>query len=96
MPWLLFCKRTPIMLTFLHLNADAAFQTQQPPVVSNLGLIVIDYLQLMQVTGTTENRATEISEVTPGHELEFDHKPAPREMFERSEGHDDPWLDKST
>lgn len=29
-----------------------------------LGLIVIDYLQLMQVTGTTENRATEISEIS--------------------------------
>ena len=30
----------------------------------NLGLIVVDYLQLMQVTGTTENRATEISEIS--------------------------------
>jgi replicative DNA helicase len=29
-----------------------------------LGLIVLDYLQLMQVTGTTENRATEISEIS--------------------------------
>jgi replicative DNA helicase len=29
-----------------------------------LGLIVVDYLQLMQVTGTTENRATEISEIS--------------------------------
>ncbi|HET7176097.1 MAG TPA: replicative DNA helicase [Gammaproteobacteria bacterium] len=29
----------------------------------NLGLIVIDYLQLMQVPGTRENRATEISEI---------------------------------
>jgi len=29
-----------------------------------LGLIVIDYLQLMQVTGTAENRATEISEIS--------------------------------
>jgi replicative DNA helicase len=29
-----------------------------------LGLIVIDYLQLMQVTGTVENRATEISEIS--------------------------------
>jgi replicative DNA helicase len=29
-----------------------------------LGLIVIDYLQLMQVAGTTENRATEISEIS--------------------------------
>ena len=30
----------------------------------NLGLIVVDYLQLMQVAGTSENRATEISEIS--------------------------------
>jgi replicative DNA helicase len=30
----------------------------------DLGLIVIDYLQLMQVAGTKENRATEISEIS--------------------------------
>jgi replicative DNA helicase len=29
-----------------------------------LGLVVVDYLQLMQVTGTKENRATEISEIS--------------------------------
>ena len=29
-----------------------------------LDLIVVDYLQLMQVTGTKENRATEISEIS--------------------------------
>jgi len=29
-----------------------------------LGLVVVDYLQLMQVAGTTENRATEISEIS--------------------------------
>jgi len=29
-----------------------------------LGLIVLDYLQLMQVKGNTENRATEISEIS--------------------------------
>ncbi len=29
-----------------------------------LDLIVVDYLQLMQVSGTTENRATEISEIS--------------------------------
>ncbi len=29
-----------------------------------LGLIVIDYLQLMQVSGSSENRATEISEIS--------------------------------
>jgi replicative DNA helicase len=31
-----------------------------------LGLIVIDYLQLMQVPGGSENRATEISEISRG------------------------------
>lgn len=31
-----------------------------------LGLIVIDYLQLMQVAGSVENRATEISEISRG------------------------------
>ena len=30
----------------------------------DLGLVVVDYLQLMQVHGTTENRATEISEIS--------------------------------
>ncbi|HZF31863.1 MAG TPA: replicative DNA helicase [Gammaproteobacteria bacterium] len=29
-----------------------------------LGLVIVDYLQLMQVTGTVENRATEISEIS--------------------------------
>ncbi|MBC8210187.1 MAG: replicative DNA helicase [Gammaproteobacteria bacterium] len=29
-----------------------------------LDMVIIDYLQLMQVTGTTENRATEISEIS--------------------------------
>ena len=31
---------------------------------SGLDMIVVDYLQLMQVPGTTENRATEISEIS--------------------------------
>ena len=31
---------------------------------NNLGLIIVDYLQLMQVAGTKENRATEISEIS--------------------------------
>ena len=31
-----------------------------------LGLIVVDYLQLMQVSGSKENRATEISEISRG------------------------------
>jgi len=30
----------------------------------DLGLVIIDYLQLMQVAGTRENRATEISEIS--------------------------------
>jgi len=30
----------------------------------NLGLVVVDYLQLMQVAGSKENRATEISEIS--------------------------------
>ena len=30
----------------------------------SLGLVVVDYLQLMQVQGTNENRATEISEIS--------------------------------
>jgi replicative DNA helicase len=30
----------------------------------DLGLVVVDYLQLMQVAGTVENRATEISEIS--------------------------------
>jgi replicative DNA helicase len=31
---------------------------------NGLDLVIIDYLQLMQVAGTSENRATEISEIT--------------------------------
>lgn len=34
--------------------------------VGGLGLIVVDYLQLMSVAGTSENRATEISEISRG------------------------------
>ena len=30
----------------------------------NLSMIVVDYLQLMKISGTSENRATEISEIT--------------------------------
>ena len=32
----------------------------------DLGLVVVDYLQLMQVPGTKENRATEIAEISRG------------------------------
>ena len=31
---------------------------------SSLGMIVVDYLQLMQIKGTTENRVNEISEIS--------------------------------
>jgi len=31
-----------------------------------LGMVIVDYLQLMRVSGTTENRATEISEISRG------------------------------
>jgi replicative DNA helicase len=31
-----------------------------------LDIVVVDYMQLMQVTGTKENRATEISEISRG------------------------------
>ena len=31
-----------------------------------LNLVVVDYLQLMQVPGTVENRATEIAEISRG------------------------------
>ena len=32
----------------------------------DLGLVIVDYLQLMQIQGTSENRATEISEISRG------------------------------
>ena len=32
----------------------------------DLGMVVVDYLQLMQIQGTNENRATEISEISRG------------------------------
>jgi replicative DNA helicase len=32
----------------------------------NLGLVIVDYMQLMQVPGTKENRATEIAEISRG------------------------------
>ena len=46
----------------------AHFQEQLKELEGNalggLDLVVVDYLQLMQVTGTKENRATEISEIS--------------------------------
>ena len=47
-------------LTPTEVRARARRLTREQP----LGLIVIDYLQLMQVPGTKENRATEISEIS--------------------------------
>jgi len=65
--------------TAVQLMSDAAIFIDDSPSLSpteirararrlkrehGLGLIVIDYLQLMQVHGSTENRATEISEIS--------------------------------
>jgi replicative DNA helicase len=65
--------------TAVQLMSDAAIFIDDSPALSpteirarsrrlkrehGLGLIVIDYLQLMQVHGSTENRATEISEIS--------------------------------
>jgi replicative DNA helicase len=48
-------------LTPTELRARARRLKREAP---DLGLIVIDYLQLMQVPGGKENRATEISEIS--------------------------------
>src|SRR5687767_13807542 len=50
-------------LTALEVRARARRLKRQ---YSKLGLIVIDYLQLMAATGQGENRATEISEISRG------------------------------
>lgn len=55
----IFIDDTPA-LTPLELRARARRLKRE----HNLGLIVIDYLQLMQVSNTKENRATEISEIS--------------------------------
>ncbi|WP_455380250.1 replicative DNA helicase [Acidihalobacter prosperus] len=55
----LFIDDTPA-LTPTELRARARRLKRE----HGLGLIVIDYLQLMQVPGTRENRATEISEIS--------------------------------
>ena len=55
----LFIDDTPA-LTPTELRARARRLKRE----HNLGLLVIDYLQLMQVPGTRENRATEISEIS--------------------------------
>lgn len=56
----LFIDETPA-LTPTDLRARARRLKRENP---ELGLIVIDYLQLMQVPGSGENRATEISEIS--------------------------------
>ena len=56
----LFIDDTPA-LTPTELHARARRLKREH---ADLGLIVIDYLQLMQVPGTKENRATEISEIS--------------------------------
>ena len=49
-------------LTPTEVRARARRLARERP--EGLGLVVVDYLQLMQVTGTKENRATEISEIS--------------------------------
>ena len=55
----IFIDDTPA-LTPIELRARARRLKRE----HNLGLIVIDYLQLMQVSNSKENRATEISEIS--------------------------------
>jgi replicative DNA helicase len=57
----LFIDETPA-LTPTELRARARRLKRE----HNVGLIVVDYLQLMQVPGNKENRATEISEISRG------------------------------
>ncbi len=57
----IFVDETPA-LTPTELRARARRVKRE----HGLGLIVVDYLQLMQVPGTKENRATEIAEISRG------------------------------
>jgi replicative DNA helicase len=57
-----FIDETPA-LNSLELRARARRLSRQ---CGQLGLIIIDYLQLMSGTGNGENRATEISEISRG------------------------------
>ncbi len=57
----IFVDETPA-LTPTELRARARRLKRE----RGLGLVVVDYLQLMQVSGTKENRATEISEISRG------------------------------
>ncbi|MGF1642303.1 MAG: replicative DNA helicase [Thiotrichales bacterium] len=56
----LFIDDTPA-LTPMDLRSRARRLVREQ---KELGLVLIDYLQLMQVAGSTENRATEISEIS--------------------------------
>jgi replicative DNA helicase len=58
----IFIDETPA-LTPTELRARARRVSREN---HGLGLIVVDYLQLMQVPGTKENRATEIAEISRG------------------------------
>jgi replicative DNA helicase len=51
-------------LTPTEVRARARRLARDTEKQGGLGLIVVDYLQLMQVQGTKENRATEISEIS--------------------------------
>ena len=51
-------------LTPTEVRARARRLARDTEKLGGLGLIVVDYLQLMQVTGNKENRATEISEIS--------------------------------
>ena len=57
----IFIDETP-GLTPTELRARARRVSRE----HGLGLVVVDYLQLMQVPGTQENRATEIAEISRG------------------------------
>lgn len=57
----IFIDETPA-LTPTELRARARRVKRE----HGLGLVVVDYLQLMQVPGTKENRATEIAEISRG------------------------------
>ena len=71
----------PRITSAVHLMSEAPLFIDDTPALSpsdlrarcrrlkrehGLGLIVVDYLQLMRVAGTAENRATEISEISRG------------------------------
>src|SRR5690606_6485862 len=58
----LFIDETPA-LSSLELRSRARRLSRQ---CGQLGLVIVDYLQLMSSTSSGENRATEISEISRG------------------------------